>query len=190
MECYVIGVFDDGVVWSAGVPSGASLISSNGESNRMLDIQFSCDPKNPVPSNSAITVKNNGLNYDIVFPTCYACEKGCPGGEKPKSGNGFFGIFFIIFVIVFSVYCVGGVIFNIYKNEKKGLEAIPNRDFWGALPGYTKDGIVYSTTTICSLVKGGSNGGSRGENYQNADDQKFSGYQNTGDNESTPVSQL
>ena len=193
IECYVIGVFDDDVVWSAGVPSGASLISSNGEDARSLDIHFSCDPKNPVPSESAIIVKDDGMmNYRIVFPTCYACEKGCPGGDKPGDnpgkGNTFFGTFFIVFIIVFSIYCIGGVFFNIYKNEKKGLEAIPHRDFWGALPGYTKDGIVYSTTTVYSFVKGGASSGNGRDNYQDAEDQKFSGYQNTGDNENISVS--
>ena len=64
----------------------------------------------------------------------------------------FFEIFFIIFVSSLSVYCIGGVIFNVYKNEKKGTEAIPNRDFWGALPGYVKDGFVFTGETSVNVV--------------------------------------
>jgi hypothetical protein len=209
MECYVLGVYDTSVRWSAGVPTGASLLSSNGENcnfaPRDLDIEFTCDPNKAVPSNSDITIANDGCEYTFTFPTCHACDKGCPGGDKPgggdqpggNNGNGFFGTFFIVFIIVFSVYCVGGVTFNVYKKEKKGLEAIPNRDFWGALPGYTKDGIVYSTTTVYSFAKSkmGDGNGSSSTNYQNAEDQKLSsgnnGYQDNGNlAPDAPASQL
>ena len=37
-------------------------------------------------------------------------------------------------------------------NMKKGTEAIPNRDFWSAVPGYVKDGFVFTGESV-GLVK-------------------------------------
>ena len=41
------------------------------------------------------------------------------GGGGSPSEMTFFEIFFIIFVSSLSVYCIGGVVFNVYKHEKR-----------------------------------------------------------------------
>ena len=46
--------------------------------------------------------------------------------------------------------------YNVYRNQKKGLEAIPNREFWGSLPGYTKDGVVHTAAFVKSKASGAS----------------------------------
>ena len=34
--------------------------------------------------------------------------------------------------------------------EKTGAEAIPNKEFWGSLPGYVKDGFVFTGETTAN----------------------------------------
>ena len=60
-------------------------------------------------------------------------------------------IFIILILVVPFVYCVGGAAYLYKKEEKRGRELIPHREFWGSIPGYTKDGcgISYRATKSC-----------------------------------------
>ena len=148
-----------------------------GRTPRQLALNLECGTSE---EDSKFTVDDGGdCSYTIHYKTCLACAKGCAGGGGGGGGGGgsgsgemtFFEIFFIIFVSSLSVYCIGGVIFNVYKNEKKGTEAIPNRDFWGALPGYVKDGFVFTGETSVNVVnrmRGQSGGNSSNKDYRPA----------------------
>ena len=182
-DCWVLGVFDSPLtppVWN-----GASLKLADGSSvdcplgsDRETTVNFKCADK-AEPAGSDISIQDEGTcAYALEFPTCYACKGGCKGGSGGGGGGGggntgamgFFGIFFIIFVSTTSVYCIGGIVFNVYKREKKGLEAIPNREFWGALPGYTKEGVVYSSRTSYQFIKSKTGGGGSSSEYSASPD--------------------
>ena len=76
------------------------------------------------------------------------------------------------------VYCIGGVVFNVYKMEKTGAEAIPNKEFWGSLPGYVKDGFVFTGETTANTINRLRGVSSTSTDYKPATDDTMS-YQGT-----------
>ena len=164
-NCYVLGQYDSSVTsanWAAlDGGKGVSLTLANGSPSdcpegtpRAVQVNFECAA---AEVDNSFTIDNTDCEYTFHYKTCYACAKGCGGGgggggSPSHSEMTFFEIFFIIFVSSLSVYCIGGVVFNVYKYEKKGTEAIPNRGFWSAVPGYVKDGFVFTGESV-GLVK-------------------------------------
>lgn len=199
-ECFVLGEYtdtDQPPVWGPGASGGAQVTMSNGSPNqcpnglpRQLILEFTCSSSSDsTPKDADIKIADGGdCKYTVTIPTCLACSGGCAGGGGgggsggggggSAGGDHFFGTFFWVCVILFLTYCIGGVAYNIYRNEKTGLEAIPNRPFWGALPGYTKDGILHTVDFVkrqsMSLTnKSGANtdfkAADAGTSYQNVD---------------------
>ena len=63
------------------------------------------------------------------------------------------------------------VLFSMCIKTKRNGRAIPNRDFWGALPGYVKDGFVFTGETSVNVVnrmRGQSGGNSSNKDYRPA----------------------
>jgi cation-dependent mannose-6-phosphate receptor len=73
----------------------------------------------------------------LAFNTPSACiqthRHGLSGGS----------VLLIIFFIAFGVYFVGGIAILYFMRGARGLEAIPNIDFWRGLPGLVKDGLIF-----------------------------------------------
>ncbi len=88
--------------------------------------------------------------YTMKFPTPILC----PGHGGKKGGMSGGTIFLIIVIVVTFVYIVGGCIWNWKRNEKRGMEACPHRTFWCAIPGYTKDGCMFTWGKIRGLCSG------------------------------------
>jgi len=76
-----------------------------------------------------------------------------PGGS---GGLTFGGYFLIILPVLLVVYVVVFVLINRFARQQTGLDMLPHRGFWGAIPGYTKDGVMF----LVSRVTG------KGGNYQ------------------------
>jgi len=74
-----------------------------------------------------------------------------PSGDVPSSGGGAGGssgcgggcAFLIIFFVGFFVYFAAGFAYNYKNKELRGVEAIPQVDFWKDLPFLVKDGVLY-----------------------------------------------
>merc|ERR1711871_852623 len=74
------------------------------------------------------------------------------------------GSLFLIltFFVFLPLYLGGGMIYNYKVKEKRGIEMVPNLEFWRALPGYTKVGCIYSygkAKEFYAKLKGDENGG-------------------------------
>lgn len=54
----------------------------------------------------------------------------------------------IVLLVVVVVYVVAGGVFQWKVKHASGLDLIPNRAFWSALPGYIKDGFVFCYAKI------------------------------------------
>jgi len=81
------------------------------------------------------------------------------GGSSGSVGGTSVGTIFLILLIVFVfVYFAGGFAFNYKKKDKRGIEAVPNIEFWRAFPGYVKDGCMFTQAKIKGLRKGKSEG--------------------------------
>uniref|UniRef100_A0A6P7G7D8 Cation-dependent mannose-6-phosphate receptor-like n=1 Tax=Diabrotica virgifera virgifera TaxID=50390 RepID=A0A6P7G7D8_DIAVI len=60
--------------------------------------------------------------------------------EHGMSGG---SVFLLIFFIVAGVYFVGGAALMYFIRGARGVEMIPNIDFWRNLPGLIKDGLIF-----------------------------------------------
>ena len=54
-------------------------------------------------------------------------------------------------------YLVLGMVFMRVRRQASGADMIPNREFWGALPGLVKDGFVFTWQALRGNRSGYSN---------------------------------
>jgi hypothetical protein len=74
-----------------------------------------------------------------------------PGSTSTPSGGGGGGvgrvsgglIFIIILSAVAVVYLIGFTLFNHFVRHQTGIEMVPHRTFWAAVPARAKDGVVF-----------------------------------------------
>ena len=67
-------------------------------------------------------------------------------------------------------YLVGGVVYNMRVHDKKGVEAIPNLEFWVQVPALCAEGLKFSSALakdafirLRAMAQGGGGGGEREE---------------------------
>jgi len=84
-------------------------------------------------------------NFDMRHACCCKnrCKDGMAGGSSSLSGG---SILLIIMFVLLIVYLVLGGLFMKYKKGAIGSEVIPNKAFWGAIPGLVRDGIWFVLT--------------------------------------------
>jgi len=81
------------------------------------------------------------------------------GGGSSGGGSGGGGtIFLIVLLVVVILYCAGGFAYNFKKLGKKGLDAVPNIEFWKDFPSLVKEGCTFTINKIKGL-RGGKSGG-------------------------------
>jgi uncharacterized membrane protein YgcG len=160
---------------NANADEGFLLTYTGGEEDRLVDIQFICDKSVTGTGNLQCgnPSEQPGKHYHLIWRTSHACPStggdggdgsdgggdGSDGGgdgssgEKKKDDGGISGgwIFIIILSGLTVIYFVGGAIFNKFVRHKEGLEIIPNVEFWLALPGLVKDGILFTYRKIAGL---------------------------------------
>uniref|UniRef100_H2Z8L3 Cation-dependent mannose-6-phosphate receptor n=1 Tax=Ciona savignyi TaxID=51511 RepID=H2Z8L3_CIOSA len=109
-----------------------------GSSLSYSQVLLTCDPK----------IKNGQEEFSVISvddDSYYTFEvKGesvCPTKSNHSLSGG--SVLLIIFFVLLFVYLVGGILYNRYKNEKTGLDMIPNREFWSSLPGLIADGVKF-----------------------------------------------
>jgi len=144
------------VSWSArsqGENTGFKIQFKGGEEDRMSDVEFVCDHNaNPGTFVTASPAENPTHFYHLIYTTKFACPQGGDGGDGGGGGGGDGGddggisggwIFIIILICLTVVYLVGGVLWNRFRRDLRGLEMIPNYHFWVALPGLVIAGNIY-----------------------------------------------
>ncbi|KAM9979404.1 hypothetical protein ACTFIY_008663 [Dictyostelium cf. discoideum] len=73
-----------------------------------------------------------------------------------KNGIGGGWIFIIILLSFTTVYLVGGILINKFKNEKSGSDLIPNKDSWSSLGGLISDGFGFIKSKVTGSTSGGN----------------------------------
>ncbi|XP_070565876.1 cation-dependent mannose-6-phosphate receptor-like isoform X2 [Ptychodera flava] len=76
-------------------------------------------------------------SFELMSPEC--CPKSGGGGGGLSAGT----VLCIIFLVLVTVYFVGGILYMKFAKQAAGLDLIPNREFWVSLPGLIKDGILF-----------------------------------------------
>jgi len=112
-------------------------------------ITFTC--KEGAGIGAPVYVSENCI-YAFSWETEYACSKALGDGDDgdddsgpPGTGGLSIGsILCIIFFVSIFVYFAAGYAFRYQKYEARGVDAIPNLDFWRELPALVKDGSLYS----------------------------------------------
>ena len=74
-----------------------------------------------------------------------------PGGSGGLTFGGYFLIILPILLVVYFLVFLG---INRFARQQTGLDMLPHRGFWGAIPGYTKDGVMFLVS--CVTGKGGN----------------------------------
>jgi len=134
----------------AGDPSsGVEVVLRNGDKCRsgwtnvdpVVTLRLTCGSEDMIQVD-----ETNQCEFIIEFVNKATC-KGA-GFDDDLSG----GAIFLIVLMVSAVLYVGvgcGICYK--KYEKRGLDACPHKDFWFALPGLVKDGVVFSIGKIKTL---------------------------------------
>jgi len=133
--------------------SGVKLTYGGGEAcgaqgPRQTFVLLRCDKGADTPTVSAVE-EPDVCRYEVIINSKNACRLGGGGGGGLDGG----WVFIIILVVGFVVYVVAGVIIKKVKFDATGSDLMPNKDFWTALPGLVKDGVVFFFQKI--TCKGG-----------------------------------
>jgi len=132
---------------SDGEATGFFLHFTSGEEDRQSDIEFVCDPAAGTGNLTAATPTEQPTHYyHLQWKSSLACpHTGGDGDGGGDDGGGISGgwIFIIILICLVAVYLIGGVIYKRFRTEDRGLDLIPQKDFWFSLPFLVKDGHMY-----------------------------------------------
>jgi len=123
------------MVW----PGGDMCIGSENPAENMLpkkaQFQIICDP---IAQNEFAYAHIDGVKvtrcspmFTIRHPA--GCKPGFLGGKTSFLGSFFYWVF-----LVGIVYLIVGVAYNWHKNGKRGIEAIPNLEFWQNFPEHAQ----------------------------------------------------
>lgn len=91
--------------------------------------------------------------YAFEVDTYHVCPVGkCSGAPPSGAASGddetHLGWTLVGLGIGFAAfYLIGGVAYNVKKNEMPAnAGALPHKEWWGSLPGLSKDGVAFSVT--------------------------------------------
>lgn len=80
-----------------------------------------------------------GKNTTLILFSPYACPITIEEISKPSTG----GVLLILFLIgTFTYFTIGSIVRFMYLGAR-GIEIIPNLDFWKDLPGLVRDGVRF-----------------------------------------------
>ncbi|KAF7265862.1 uncharacterized protein LOC143198053 [Rhynchophorus ferrugineus] len=88
-------------------------------------------------SETLLKIKNNRTDQLYIFSQDVCLKHLNPQGLSTGS------VFCIIFFTTAVVYFLGGGLILYFARGARGVEVIPNYDFWASIPGLVKDGTIY-----------------------------------------------
>lgn len=115
-----------------------------------VTIAFDCDPTAlPPPAKQKLTANPlTYMKYDCNLNLTWATSLVCvlppaPAYIDPTAGN--FGKFFLLaFFLGFAGYCGLGYVGLSLVMRKRGTNAIPQYEFWAAMPALLQDGVKFA----------------------------------------------
>jgi len=137
---------------------------------RTTTFTLKCGP-NPFsdPTYFDATESGNPLcNYQFTFTSCQACRNIalCDNSDPPNDNGGGGSdpdgpsadsisggsVFLIVFFVLLFVYCAAGAAYQFKMKDSRGLDLIPNLEFWKDLPFLIKDGCVFCYQKTRDLI--------------------------------------
>ena len=128
-----------------------------GSSDYKSQITFVCDTDETGDGKVKFVGESNCLAV-FEWSSVHACLSSGGGAAPPaeKKGLSTGSIMVIIFFVLAFVYLAAGMAYRFRFKEARGLDMIPNRSFWAAIPGLVFDGVKFTFQTIRGLVSGSS----------------------------------
>jgi len=113
-----------------------------------VKITFTCAPG--TGQATPIYQSETTVLFTFTWATQYACVGG-GGGSSSSSGLSGGDVFLILFFVGGFLYIVIGMAVKYKRYDSRGVDMIPNIDFWRDLPSLIKDGMVFTWTKIMRL---------------------------------------
>jgi len=119
-------------------------------------IQFTCDTTGAV--GAPVYVNENACAYTFSWKSTVGCPLdkapggGGGGGSGGSGGLSIGSILCIIFFCSFFVYFAAGAAYRYRVKEARGLEMVPNLEFWQGLPSLMKDGFAFTKDKINGML--------------------------------------
>lgn len=137
--------------------SGITMTMRNALCNaqpRLVIVIFTCDKSIETPTTMEV-VEFPTCEFTIRISAAGACpNRPRPGPSGPSSGIAGGAVFLIILLVLISVYLIGGVSYNHFKEKRAGLALLPHPSFWLLLFGLFMDGCRFSLTYTRTCGKG------------------------------------
>lgn len=154
---YALGKWNDkeGPVITEGKEGGLVLAFANGDKSPntatfALTVNMDCGKTPKMSVTSSVVPK---IVYSLVHPSA------CPTTAGLSAG----AIFLIVVLGALALYFLVGFLICKFKFQRPGLQAIPNNEFWCALPGLFTAGIKFIISKITG--KGGAATSEYSEDY-------------------------
>ncbi|UJR08149.1 hypothetical protein I4U23_012425 [Adineta vaga] len=137
--------------WNPGAGLGSIPSVTYIDGQKQTNVQLQCSTDGSEQFEALGESPTNFYKFRLTHKC--ACWDGCKNTPQPTTtkspggggggGLGGGGAFIIILLVLAFVYFVGFALYARFRLERSGVELIPHRTFWVALPGYAKDGVVY-----------------------------------------------
>ncbi|XP_066246141.1 uncharacterized protein [Euwallacea similis] len=108
----------------------------NSERNQNPIIHLACDTYNT----THLKISNRATDVLMLYSP-FVCVQYI-SHHQLSSGS----IFCIMFFVAFFTYFIGGALIMYFIRGARGVEILPNFDFWTSMPGLIKDGLAYLLT--------------------------------------------
>lgn len=133
---------DSNTATFSGNPETNNLVLKYTTSVRQTQINIFCARNE---EGKLVSVKENPITYyTFELQTRHACIGPEPEPQPPSHKISLGSVLLIIFFVVLGVYFIAGMVFLKFVRGAQGTEMIPNYDFWTSLPGYIKDGVLFT----------------------------------------------
>jgi len=149
----LIGAFSGVDGGLADGSDGARLQYTGGTGGRFGYLAIKCNKEaTGKPLNvQAFAPKETTDPYFMTMEHASACGK--PGGKSKISPG---SVILILFFVLIVVYLAAGIAYNALKNGERGLQMIPQYEFWSQFPFLIVDGFKFILHKLQALRGGGS----------------------------------
>jgi len=138
-SCAALGSFSTQHCTSNGAHN-VTCHYANGDGSRTVDFNYLCADTYTAPTASQPDPEATPPHYLVKLSGPAACAG--PGG--PAGGSSWGTLFLILFPVFCALYFGLGYGYNYKYRELRGVDAVPQLEYWKQLPGLVKDGCKFS----------------------------------------------
>lgn len=139
-QCAGLGELSSAVCETNGT-AGVQCHYTKGYQGRDVLFVYTCAPTMGTPTARGGA---GSLSYVISFAGPGACSAGPSGPSSGGGGLSWGSLFLILAPIFIGLYIGAGYYYNYKYKELRGVQAIPQIEYWKELPGLVKDGCIFS----------------------------------------------